>query len=194
MNKNKKIIVIIVIVITLLIVVSSTTYAFWRWQSSSAQKTNVTFTATPEFSCSADAGGNISSANTSLAPTSCTDSDHAIKREIVVNTSINGNDSVYLSMNLKVNSIDSGLYSTYNFKYALTTGSSSCTDGVVNSGNFYGATTNTEKELLYGIPHYSSSSDTYYLWVWLDAAETSSSSQNQYFNFSITGSCGSQAP
>ena len=165
------------------------TYAYLRWNSSDTQKTMVTFNVTPDFSCTADAGGNITSANTSLAPANCTDVEHAIKRIVTVNPTITGNNSIYLSMNLKVNSIDSGLTSTNNFKYAITSGDNDCTDGVVNSGNFSGATVNIEKELLNRKTYSSTTTETYYLWIWLDAAETNNNSQNQNFNLSITGSC-----
>ena len=37
--------------------------AYFTWQTSEAEKTNVTFTVEKQFSCSADGGGNISSVN-----------------------------------------------------------------------------------------------------------------------------------
>ena len=52
-NKNKKVIIIIIIFIAVLSIIGGT-FAYWTWQTSELQKTNVTFTVTPTFSCAAD--------------------------------------------------------------------------------------------------------------------------------------------
>lgn len=185
---KKKLFLIIIGILVLSALVFGGTFAYLSWVSSDDQKTMVTFTATPEFSCSADVS-SISTEGVTLAPTDCTDSEHAIKREITVNTTINGNDPVYLNMNLRVNSIDSELSNSENFRYAITTGDNSCNDGVITSSKFNGISANDEVNLLSNVVNNTTNTKTYYLWIWLDAAETNNNTQNKNFNLSITGSC-----
>ena len=189
MNK-KKFLLIIIVILLISVVTFGGTFAYLSWISSNDQKTMVTFATSHNFSCSADGGGNITSSNVSLAPTNCTDSEHAIKRTVTVSPTISGGSNIYLDLWLKVNSIDLGLSNSSNFKYALTTGSNSCTDGVVNSGNFNGAGVGTHKKLLENIQYSTTTTSTYYLWIWLDEAETSASTMNQNFNISLSGACG----
>ena len=193
--KNQKTFLIILGIATIVVALIGATFAYWSWETASGQRTAVSFTVGNGFSCSADGGGNITSSDVQLMPTTCDDLDHAIKRTVKVNTTQNAGKKVYLDMNLKVNDIGTGLAGTTNFKYALTTGSDSCTDGVVKTGNFSGATTNTEKPLLSNKEYASTTSnDTYYLWIWLDAAETNNNTQNQTFNISLSGSCTDEEP
>ena len=191
--KDNKYIIPSLIAVAIIMVVIGSTFAYWNWSSTNAQKTNVTFTVGANFSCSADGGGTITNTNY-FAPTDCTNSTYAIQRTVKVSTTQGANTPIYLNMNLKVNSIGSGLAGTTNFKYALTTSSTSCETGVVASGNFYGATTNTEKPLLIDERYLTSTNDTYYLYVWLDKAETSSSTMNQSVSLSLTGDCTDQEP
>ena len=195
MNKQDKTIIFIVIAATIIMLIGGT-FAYWTWVSNSSQNTTVTFTTGAGFSCSANGGGNITPSNISLAPTTCTDTNRAIKRTVTVSPTITQNDGdIYLDMWLKVNSIGTGLSNSQNFKYALTTSGTSCTSGtVVAQGNFNGATTNTQKTLLHEKAYSSTTTETYYLWIWLDAAETSSATQGQSFNISLGGSCTNQAP
>ena len=193
MKDNKYIIPSLIAVAIIMIVIGST-FAYWNWESTNAQKTAVTFTVGANFSCSADGGGTIT--NTSyFVPTDCTNSTYAIQRTVKVSTTQGTNTPIYLNMNLKVNSIGSGLSGSQNFKYALTTSSTSCETGVIASGNFYGATTNTEKPLLIDERYLTSTTnDTYYLYVWLDKAESDSSTMNQSVSLSLTGDCTDQEP
>ena len=192
--KDNKYIIPSLIAVAIIMVVIGSTFAYWNWQSTNAQKTNVTFTVGANFSCSADGGGTIT--NTSyFVPTDCTNTTYAIQRTVKVSTTQGANTPIYLNMNLKVNSIGSGLSGTTNFKYALTTSSTSCETGLIASGNFYGATTNTEIPLLTDERYLTSTTDdTYYLYVWLDKAETSSSTMNQSVSLSLTGDCTDQEP
>ncbi|MBR7041986.1 MAG: hypothetical protein IKI04_00635, partial [Bacilli bacterium] len=164
MNNNKYLIPSLIAIGIIMVVIGST-FAYWNWQSTSAQKTNVTFTVGANFSCSADGGGNITNTNY-FVPTDCTNSTYAIKRTITTNITNLGSNPVYLDMWLNINSIGSGLSNSNNFKYALTTSSSSCTTGVVSQGNFNGKVANDKIQLLDDV----SSAGTYYLYVWLDAA------------------------
>lgn len=65
---------------------------------------------------------------------------------------------------------------------------------VVAQGNFNGAATNTQKTLLHNKAYSQTTTETYYLWIWLDAAETSASTQNQTFSMELGGVCTNQAP
>ena len=49
--------------LTITFAVMGGSLAYFTWQTSEAEKTNVTFTIENEFSCSANGGGNISSVN-----------------------------------------------------------------------------------------------------------------------------------
>ena len=194
-TKSQRTFLITLGIATIVVALIGATFAYWSWETTSGQRTAVSFTIGNGFSCSADGGGNITSSDVMLAPSTCTNETYAIKRTVKVNTTQNAGKKIYLDMNLKVNSIGTGLAGTTNFKYALTTGSNSCTDGVVKTGNFSGATTNTEKPLLSNKEYTTTTSnDTYYLWIWLDAAETSSATQNQTFNISLSGTCTDEEP
>ena len=193
MNRGNKAIIILSI-LTVIFTIMGGTLAYWNWQSSTEQNTEVTFTVTAGFSCSADGGGNISPGDISLAPAACTNENYAVKRTVTVKPTINIDGDVYMDLWLKVNSIGSGLAASQNFKYALTTSSSNCTTGVVAQGNFNGATTNTQKTLLHNKAYSQTTTETYYLWIWLDAAETSSDTMNQTFSMELGGVCTNQAP
>ena len=186
--KDKRIISIFII-LGVIIAILGGTLAYWSWSSTNAQKTNITFTTGANFSCSADGGGNITNTNY-FVPTDCTNSTYAIKRTITTSITNSGSNPVYLDMWLNINSIGSGLSQSNNFKYALTTSSSSCTTGVVSQGNFNGKVANDKIQLLDDV----SSAGTYYLYVWLDAAETSPSTMNQSVSLSLGGECTDQEP
>ena len=184
--KNRNILTIL-LVLTIIFTIMGGSLAYFTWQTSESQKTNVTFTVEKQFSCSADGGGNITGAN--LVPTdSCTGS-YAIKRTIKSMPQITGTKTIYMDLWLDVNEIGTGLTNSNNFKYALTTSSTSCTTGVVSSGTFNGATQNSEILLLSGHEYTKSITDTYYLYIWLDSAETSTETMNQSFNVSLNGKC-----
>ena len=186
--KDKKVVTII-ITLAIIFTILGGTLAYWSWQSSNAEKTNVTFTVGSNFSCSANGGGNITN-NAYFVPTDCTNSTYAIQREITTNITNSGEDDVYLQMWLNINSIGSGLSGTTNFKYALTTDSTSCTNNVINSGNFYGKQANDKVDLLEDVTE----GDTYYLYIWLDSAETDPSTMNQSVSLSLDGECSNQEP
>ena len=188
MNNNKYLIPSLIAIGIIMVVIGST-FAYWNWSSTNAQKTNITFTTGANFSCSADGGGNITNTNY-FVPTDCTNSTYAIKRTITTSITNSGSNPVYLDMWLNINSIGSGLSNSNNFKYALTTSSSSCTTGVVSQGNFNGKVANDKIQLLDDV----SSAGTYYLYVWLDAAETSQSTMNQSVSLSLGGECTDQEP
>jgi len=187
---NKKVISILITFGIILAVVGGT-LAYWTWSTAEEQQTNVVFTVNKDFSCAADGGGNITNTDVTLAPTTCTDTTRAIKREVTVTPTLNRDDlTIYMDLWLDVNSIGTGLSNSQNFKYVLTTSSTSCEDGtVITSGTFNGTNTGSKVKLLSGEDYSTTTTDTYYLYVWLDSAETSSDTMNQAFNLSLNGSC-----
>ena len=190
--KNKKYIITILIVVGVIMIIVGSTFAYWNWSSNNAQKTNVTFTTGANFSCGADGGGNITNTNY-FVPTTCNNTTYAIQRTIATTMTNNTSDPVYMDLWLTINSIGSGLSGSQNFRYKLTT-SPDCNVSndynVIRQGTFYGKHANDTIELFNGVDF----AGTYYLYVWLDSAETSSSTQNQSVNLSIGGTCTNQEP
>ena len=191
MDKNKRIITVLMI-LTIVFTITGGTLAYWAWRTTDAQKTNITFTITSDFSCSADGGGNITSGSVKLVPTvvSNTTTANYIKREVKVNPTLNTVDkTIHMDLWLDIITLGSGLSNSVNFRYAFTTSSTSNTEGVISSGNFYGKVANDKVILLRGKDYTSTTTETYYLWIWLDAAETDSATMNQNFNMKLGGEC-----
>lgn len=186
----------ILIVLGLIIIFTGGTYAYLSWTSNSDDNTNVTFTKGEGFSCSADGGGNITTGEVSLMPTDCTkNSSHVIKREITVNPSITDiNMPIYMNLWLNVNSMGTGLSNSSNLKYSLTTSSTNCETDVVSTGTFTGKTAGDKVTILNGNTYTSTTTETYYLYIWLDKEETSSDTINQSFSLSLGGSCYNKMP
>ena len=196
MDKKKKIVGVL-ITLTIIFTVMGSTFAYLSWSSSEEQKTQVTFTKEAGFSCSVNGGGNIAEGDVILMPTVVNDSttSYYIKRTITVNPTIT--DSllpIYMDLWLDINSLGTGLSNSLNFKYALTTSSTSPTTGVVSSGNFNGKITGDKVNLLTSKEYTATATETYYLWIWLDAEETSSDTMNQSFSLSLNGSCMNNVP
>ena len=191
MEKNRKT-MIIVAIFGLVIAIIGGTLAYWNWQSTEEQKTVVNFTIEGDFSCAADGGGDITSGSINLIPTEVNDNTTAnyIKREIKVMPTINTTGkTIYMDLWLDINSISSNLSKSSNLMYVLNTSSTSPTTGVIESGSFGGLVKNNRIKLFTDKEYTATTTDTYYLWIWLDAAETSSDTMNQSFNLSLNGSC-----
>lgn len=193
---NKKTMFTILIVLGLIIIFTGGTYAYLSWTSNSDDNTNVTFTKGEGFSCSADGGGNITTGEVSLMPTDCTkNSSHVIKREITVNPSITDiNMPIYMNLWLNVNSMGTGLSNSSNLKYSLTTSSTNCETDVVSTGTFTGKTAGDKVTILNGNTYTSTTTETYYLYIWLDINETNADTASQSFNLSLGGSCYNKMP
>ena len=190
-EKNKKIITLLMIFSVIFTIIGSS-FAYFRWQTSIGQQTSVTFTVTSSFSCSADGGGNITSNDVSLAPTDCTNSQYAIKRVVTTNPVITAQDkTVYMDLWLDIETLDTGLKNSENFKWVFTKDGNSCdTDNAVSYGTFEGLT-DEDIVMLLDSKSYETTTvdDTYYLYIWLDSAETSTSTQDQNFEFILNGEC-----
>ena len=204
-DKNKKIILVLVI-LTVIFTIIGGSLAYFSWISSEAQKTNIVFTVERTFSCAADGGGSITNNSAIIVPTLVNSSTSAnyIKREVKVTPTINeSGKTIYMDLWLDINKLDSGLSNSVNFKYAFTTSSTSNTTGVIASGSFNGKVGNTNANemtssnrvnLLSNKSYSATTTDTYYLWIWLDAEETSSDTMDQSFSLSLNGSCGDAQP
>ena len=193
---DKKTMFTILTVACLVILLTGGTYAYLSWTSNSDDNTNVTFTKGEGFSCSADGGGNITTGEVSLMPTDCTkNSSHVIKREITVNTTITDiNMPIYMDLWLDVNSMGTALSNSSNLKYSLTTSSTNCATDVVKSGTFNGKTAGDKVYISNGKNYTSTTTETYYLYIWLDINETNADTASQSFNLSLGGSCSNKIP
>ena len=191
MERNKKTMIIIA-VFGLVIAIVGGTLAYWRWQSSEAQKTVVNFTIGSDFSCAADGGGDITSGSINLIPTEVnnTTTGNYIKREVKVMSTISTDGkTIYMDLWLDIKSISANLSSSNNLMYILNTSGTDKDTGVITSGNFNGKSTGDKIELLSSKEYSATVTETYYLWIWLDAKETSSSTMNQSFSLALNGSC-----
>ena len=164
--------------------------AYWQWTTNETERTSIALTVKEDFRCDADGGGDISSGEKYLVPTDCTNSEYAIQRTLSVNTTLFTNkQNVSLDLWLHINTINTGLKNRDNFKYAITTNPNSCTNGVVASGTFKGKTNGNDVLLLDSKSYSQTSSELYYLYIWLDKAETNSATMNQSFDISLGGEC-----
>ena len=191
MEKNRKTLVLFVI-FGIIIMGVGTTLAYFRWQSAEEQKTVVNFTVEGDFSCAADGGGDITSGTINLIPTEVNDNTTAnyIKRAVkVMPTITKDGKTIYMDLWLDIKSISANLSSSSNLMYVLNTSSTDKDTGVITSGNFGGLAKNNRIKLFTDKDYNSTTTETYYLWIWLDAKETSSDTMNQSFELSLNGSC-----
>ena len=190
MDKNKKIIITLS-VLTVIFTVIGASFAYLTWQTTENQKTNIVFTVSKDFSCAADGGGNIEPGDVLIVPTEVTEenSPYYIKREVTVTPTITVGGSIYMDLWLDINNLGTGLSNSDYFMYSFTKTDTSPYDNVIATGNFKGKKQGDKIILLDGKDYLSSTTDTYYLWIWLDAEETSSSTMNQAFSLSLNGSC-----
>ena len=191
MDKNKKIIIIVSITILILSIVGGT-LAYWSWVTNTNQRTNVTFTLASGYSCSADGGGNINSGEKVLIPTLVSNeyANNYIKRTVTVSPTIDTmGKTIYMDLWLDIKTLGAGLSNTNYFRYAFTTSSTSNTTGVVAEGTFNGKTAGDKVMLLDAQSFSTSTTDTYYLWIWLDINEEDESVMEQSFSLSLNGSC-----
>ena len=194
-DKNKKIILVLGI-LTVIFTIIGGSLAYFSWISSEAQKTNIVFTVERTFSCAADGGGSITNNSAIIVPTlvNSNTTGNYIKREVKVTPTINeSGKTIYMDLWLDINKLDSGLSNSTHFNYAFTATDSYPTEDT-RSGNFNGLTVGDKVMLLDSKTFGASDTSTYYLWIWLDAEETSSDTMDQTFNLSLNGSCTDAIP
>ena len=166
--KNKKLYITLGILSIIFLSIGGT----FAYLTVSATATNITQIKSGNLTMTVDGGGNE---NVNLFPSTCT-SEYAIKRVIkasAVNTS-GGKVSFSIGMNVAV--LSDSLKRT-TMKYALSTSATSCTDGLIASGNFSNATVGSDIWLIKndydGITNSGNTyNKTYYLYIWLDQSET----------------------
>ena len=189
-DKNKKIILVLGI-LTVIFTIIGGSLAYFSWISSEAQKTNIVFTVERTFSCAADGGGSITNNSAIIVPTlvNSNTTGNYIKREVKVTPTINeSGKTIYMDLWLDINRLDSGLSNSTHFNYAFTTTDSYPTEAT-RSGNFNGKKVGDKVMLLDSETFSASGTSAYYLWIWLDANETSSDTMDQSFSLSLNGSC-----
>ena len=185
MFKDNKYLIPIMLIVGVIIWIMGGTLAYWNWQSSTGQKTEVTFTVGSDFSCGINGGGSITTRDRRLVPTDCTNSTYAIKKEVTTSITNTGSSAVKMNLNLKVDHIDTAFSESENLRYALTTESNSCTAGIISTGTFTSKSDGDEIALLHNVTQ----TGTYYLYVWLDKAETNSATMDKNLDLSLTGDC-----
>ena len=165
---NKKLYIALFIISIIFLSIGGT----FAYLTASATVTNITQIKSGNLTMTIDGGGNE---NVNLFPAECT-SDYAIKRVIkasAINTS-GGKVSFSIGMNIATLGSD---FKRRTMKYALTTSSDSCTDGLVASGNFKDKNVDDDVWLIKndydGITQSGNTyTKTYYLYIWLDQSET----------------------
>ena len=182
---GKKRISILSILFICIIAVFGTTFAYWVWTATESQYTQLSFSAQLPFTCPisyVDGGGEITGVN--VMPSSCTNAKNAIMKEIKVQFDENATVvSGYMNLWLNINNLGTGLSNSENFRYALTTSKNSCVDETLSSGNFKGVKNGDRVKILNNKPITSLANETYYLYIWLDSAETSVSPAKEKSKF-----------
>ena len=118
-ERNRRIITILGI-FTIIFTFFGASLAYWNWETAEEQRTNVVFTLTQDFWCAADGGGDITSLDAFIVPTSCTNNEHVIKRKVTVTPTLN-RETMTLSMDLwlTINDLSEGLAKSNNFRYRI---------------------------------------------------------------------------
>ena len=182
--ENKKIYMTLFIISIIFLGIGGTLAAL----TTSSTLLNISQIRSGNLTMTVDGGG---SENVSLFPSTCT-SEHAIKKTIkasAVNTS-GGKVSFSIGMNVAVLGDDLKINT---MKYALSTSADSCTDGLIANGNFSNATVGGDiwivKNDYDNITNSGNTyTKTYYLYIWLDAAEAQNLSGSISVNMKGTSS------
>ena len=166
--KNKKLYITLFIISLIILGIGGTLAAF----TASATATNITQIKSGNLTMTIDGGG---SENVSLMPSKCT-SEYAIKKKITASAKNTSGGKVSFSIGMNVATLSDNL-KRGTMKYALSTSADSCTDGLIANGNFKDVTVGSDiwivKNDYDNITQTSNNyTKTYYLYIWLDAAET----------------------
>lgn len=193
--ENKKGLIIVGILLLLFLFVGGT-FAYWGWTTDDSQRTNIVFTIPDICMVSVDGGGEFNSSLVNVMPATCTNTNNAIVREVNVNVDFTTSDSV-TTVNLWLYKDDltggNGNYlNTDNFRYALTTSPTSCTSNVVASGTFNSYDIDERIQLFRKVYEYEGEiniTETYYLYIWLDAEETDLNTAGKSFKIVMDATC-----
>ena len=182
--KNKKLYITLGILSIIFLGIGGT----FAYLSTSATATNITQIKSGNLTMTIDGGG---SENVSLMPSKCT-SEHAIKKTIKASAVNTSGGKVSFSIGFNVTTLSDDLKRS-TMKYALTTSSDSCTDGLIASGNFSNATVGSDIWIVKNdydniIQSNNTYTKTYYLYIWLDQRETENLSGSILVNMKGTSS------
>ena len=182
---KKKNLFIILTILSIVILGIGGTFAYY---TTSAVATNIAQIKSGNLTMTIDGGGNT---NASFMPAKCT-SEYAIKKKIVATSNNTSGGKVSFSIGMNVATLSDSL-KTATMKYALSTSSDSCTDGLIASGNFSNATVGDDIWLVKNdYDNITQSSNdytkTYYLYIWLDETETQNLSGSISVNMKGTSS------
>ena len=176
--KNKSKFIIIISIFIILIGLLST-FAYFTWKSTN---NDISFTVNGTI-VELNDGKDITGAN--LMPTLKYTSTGNINKPIKIRLKEETTDTVTVTMNLKINTIDAGLKDA-SFKYTLVNGST-----IVKEGNFASASagdtitlatltnTSTTNKL-------TTTASTYNLYIWIDGTmDNPNTMQSKSFDFSL---------
>ena len=181
--KNKSKFIIIISIFVILIGLLST-FAYFTWKSTN---NDISFTVSG-VTVELNDGKDITGAN--LMPTLKYTSTGNINKPIKIRLKEETPDTVTVNINLKINTIDTGLKDS-SFKYTLVSGNT-----IIKEGNFSSATNNSTINLATltntsTTNKLTTTTSTYNLYIWIDGTmDNPSTMMNKSFDFSldITGS------
>lgn len=179
-NDNQKLIITIIAVALIIAIIGGATFAYWSWQTSNAQRTNIavevkgaTFTIV---------GNNIE--NTGMYPTADCDGQAAVKGEVATVTIVNETESP-MTAALKIRATLTRSHGTLNtenkayLKWAIvelnsanaTVANDACKNGAIATGNFSTATSNTDIDtgITFTATELATTTKYYKLYIWLDS-------------------------
>ena len=180
-NDNKKILLTLAIVALIIVLIGGATFAYWSWQSNTAQKTNISVTVLGgELKI---VGNNIS--HTSMYPTTDCDGNAALIGETVTVTAKNDTESpmqaalkIRATLTAKqgtLNTTNKGKlnWSIIEVASATTTpANNACSTNSIANGTLASVTSNTDINT--GITFIASPLTTttkyYKLYIWLDSS------------------------
>ena len=176
--KNKSKFIIIISIFVILIGLLST-FAYFTWKSTN---NDISFTVSG-VTVELNDGKDITGAN--LMPTLKYTSTGNINKPIKIRLKEETPDTVTVNINLKINTIDTGLKDA-SFKYTLVSGNT-----IIKEGNFSSATNNSTITLATltntsTTNKLTTTTSTYTLYIWIDGTmDNPSTMMNKSFDFSL---------
>lgn len=177
-NDKKKIIISIIAVLLIVVLIAGGTFAWWTWTSSN--NTAITFTV-QGGSMTIDGGGTITGQK--LVPTDECSGTYAIVRTVKVSATNQTATSMTATVQLDLSGLPSALR-TSNLKYTFSE-TQGCTTGSP-TGTLSGTTTPFTLTS-FSVAAGATANKNYYLYIWLDSAESSPATQGKSFSIKFAG-------
>ncbi|MGN1324250.1 MAG: hypothetical protein ACI4VR_03530 [Bacilli bacterium] len=183
---ERKVIGTILGVVALIVVVAGSTAAWFTWQSTEGQKTNVSFTVSG-LSDTVQTNINESSSTLTGTLTPVANKSDGLVKTFTVTKSASFAPNVYLSFTMTLTAFPAGLaHQSLKWEF-VSVGSGETTLG---SGNLGSASQGDSIKLLTSPAtrhQLGSTTNTYKLYIWIDGTQSNPSSmQNQDYTFTIT--------